>query len=193
MAKGDKIIKFKDGREVFFENFFKENFSKFYAFTKRFIRDEYTCEDIVQETFVAVWEFQGEVFDSLVMLNAFIYRSIRNKCLNYLKHHRIRERYSYHYLQEVEEEEYMLSSVLHEEVNALLYEAIRRLSPQCNVVVRLHLEGKKNEEIAREMGISVITVKSHKLVAYRELRRMLKDSFALLLFFIKNNIKKSPF
>lgn len=186
MVKRDKVIKFTNGEEVFFEAFFKENFSKFYAFTRRFLGDEYACEDIVQETFVGVWESQCGNFDSLVMLNAFVYRTIRNKCLNHLKHHRIREQYSQNYLKEVENEEYMLNSVLQEEMNALLYEAIRRLTPQCNTVIKLHLLGKKNEEIAEDMGISVITVKSHKMVAYKELRRLLKDDVSLILFLITN-------
>jgi len=36
--------------DLSFEKFFKENFSKFYAFTVRFVEDSYICEDLVQET-----------------------------------------------------------------------------------------------------------------------------------------------
>lgn len=183
----NRAIEFGDGEKVFFEVFFKENFSKFYAFARRFLSDECDCEDVVQEAFVAVWECRERTFRSLLMLNAFIYRIIRNKCLNYAKHYRVREQFSREYLKEVEEEEYMLSSVFQEEMNALLYDAIHRLTPQCRNVILLHLQGKKNEEIAGEMGISEVTVKSHKLVAYKELRRMLKDSVALLLLILSKN------
>lgn len=172
--------------KYFFEAFFKEYFSKFYAFATRFVEDHYACEDIVQETFIAVWEEQDNSYASLLMFQAYIYRTIRNKILNYLKHVRIRERYSRDYLKEVESEKYMLHSVLEEETYFVLHAAIRRLSPQCQRVIRLHLEGLSNKEIAAEMQISVVTVKSHKMFAYRELRDMLKDVTSLVLFIVQD-------
>ena len=127
----DKQIRFGTGEILSFEKFFKENFSKFYAFTVRFVEDSYICEDLVQETFISVWESGSNQYDSPIMLHAFIYKTIRNKALNYLKHHKIREQYSQKYLKELESEEYMFSSVLDEEAHYVLYEAIRCLTPQC--------------------------------------------------------------
>lgn len=178
----EKQIKFGDGDVLSFENFFRENFSKFYAFTTRFIGDNYVCEDIVQETFITIWETDRYHYETLLMLNAFIYKTIRNKALNYLKHHKIRKQYSQKYLQELESQEYMYTSVLNEESHYLLYKAISSLTPQCQQVIKLHLEGKSNKEIAEEMKISVVTVKSHKLVAYKELRNILQHSLSLMLY-----------
>lgn len=189
----DKQIKFGTGEILSFEKFFKENFSKFYAFTARFIEDSYACEDIVQETFISIWESDGNQYDSLLMLHAFIYRTIRNRALNYLKHHKIKKQYSQNYLKELESEEYMFSSVLNEEAHYVLFEAIRRLTPQCQTVIKLHLDGKKNKEIAEEMGISIITVKSHKLLAYKELRAMLEHSVSFILLICVNSVKKINF
>ena len=134
----DKQIRFGTGEILSFEKFFKENFSKFYAFTVRFVEDSYICEDLVQE-------------------------------------------------------EYMFSSVLDEEAHYVLYEAIRCLTPQCQTVIKLHLGGKKNKEIAEEMGISVITVKSHKMMAYKELRKILAHSVSLILLVCVNSVKKNQF
>lgn len=47
-------------------------------------------------------------------------------------------------------------------------------------VIKLHLEGKKNKEIAEEMGISETTVKFHKSVAYRELNKSLGHLFLMV-------------
>ena len=152
----DKQIRFGTGEILSFEKFFKENFSKFYAFTVRFVEDSYICEDLVQETFISVWESGSNQYDSPIMLHAFIYKTIRNKALNYLKHHKIREQYSQKYLKELESEEYMFSSVLDEEAHYVLYEAIRCLTPQCQTVIKLHLGGKKNKEIAEEMGLVLL-------------------------------------
>lgn len=189
----DKQIKFGTGEILSFEKFFKENFSKFYAFTTRFVEDGYICEDLVQETFISVWESDNNQYDSPLMLHAFIYKTIRNKALNYLKHHKIKEQYSQKYLKELESEEYMFSSVLSEETHYVLYEAIRCLTPQCQTVIKLHLEGKRNKEIAEEMGISIITVKSHKMVAYKELRKILEHSVSFILLVCTKSIKKINF
>ena len=51
----DKQIRFGTGEILSFEKFFKEIFSKFNAFTVRFVEDSYICEDLVQETFISVW------------------------------------------------------------------------------------------------------------------------------------------
>ena len=73
---------------------------------------------------------------------------------------------------------------MEEETHFVLYEAIRQLTPQCQQVIKLHLEGKSNKEIAEEMQISIVTVKSHKMVAYNKLREMLKDVATLILFLL---------
>ena len=160
----DKQIRFGTGEILSFEKFFKENFSKFYAFTVRFVEDSYICEDLVQETFISVWESGSNQYDSPIMLHAFIYKTIRNKALNYLKHHKIREQYSQKYLKELESEEYMFSSVLDEEAHYVLYEAIRCLTPQCQTVIKLHLGGKKNKEIA----LQSIFNKNHSVYPRRQ-------------------------
>lgn len=188
MANRDKQMKFENGEVLFFEHFFKEYFPKFYAFATRFVEDSYVCEDIVQEVFVSVWESTAQKYDSQLMLQAYMYRAIRNRALNYLKHHKIKERYAQNYLEELGTEAYMLASVLEEEAHFLLYEAIGRLTPQCRQVIKLHLEGKSNKEIAEEMQITVSTVKTHKMVAYKELRDLLKDTDAMIFFFLIKNM-----
>lgn len=187
-AKKDRNIYCTNGEVVSFEVFFKEHFSKFYAFTSRFIEDSSACEDIVQEAFISVWESKEHAYDSSLMLHAYIYKIIRNKCLNYLKHFRIQRLYSQKYLREIGTEGYMHSSVLKEESYHYLYRAIQGLTPQCQEVIKLHLEGKSNQEIAQQMGITIVTVKSHKMLAYKELRKTLGHIYTFYLFF---RLKKS--
>lgn len=184
MLKHSKQIKCNNGEVFVFEEFFKEYFSKFYYFAMRFIEDRHACEDIVQDTFISIWEQREGTYDSVLMFQAYVYKTIRNKALNYLKHSRIKEQYSQAYLKELESEEFIMESVLEEETHFTLYEAIRQLTPQCRQVIKLHLEGKSNKEIAEEMQISIITVKSHKMVAFSRLRKMLKDVATMVLFFL---------
>lgn len=182
MPKEKRIIFFTDGKSVIFDEFFKENFSKLVAFSGRFLVDTQQGEDIVQETFVQVWELKGQPFESEVALMAYMYRLIRNKILNDLKHLKIQEKYSERMMREMESESFLVKSVWDEEARYLLYKAIETLTPQCREVIKFHLAGKKNQEIAERMGISVVTVKSHKMIAYKQLRGTLSKLMFSLFF-----------
>lgn len=179
MAVGDKgHICFVDGKEILFKDFFKANFAKFSVFASKFISDNFVCEDIVQDSFLKIWESGEKFFETELSLVAFMYKTIRNKCLNHLKHDKIKEKHSAEFLQEMESEEYLLSNIVVEETNYLLYKAIKTLSPQCGQVIKLHLKGLKNKEIAEDLNLSVATVKSHKMVAYKQLREELSEILA---------------
>ena len=175
-----EYIRFLNGEVLIFKHFFKEHFSKFFAFTSRFINDPYVREDIVQETFIVVWSRHLKMFDSEASLQAFIYRTLRNKCLDYIRHEKIKERYSSEFSKELETSDYLMQAIIDEESSFLIHKAIHSLTPQVQAVIKLHLEGKKNKEIAEEMGISETTVKFHKSVAYRELNKSLGHLFLII-------------
>ena len=175
-----EYIRFMNGEVLVFKHFFKEHFPKFFAFTSRFIDDSYVREDIVQETFIIVWSRHLKMFDSEVALQAFIYRTLRNKCLDYIRHEKIKERYSSEYSKERETSDYLMQAIIDEESRFLIHKAIKTLTPQVQIVIKLHLEGKKNKEIAEEMGITETTVKFHKSVAYRELYKSLGHLLLLI-------------
>ena len=159
-----EYIRFLNGEVLVFKHFFKEHFPKFFAFTSRFIDDSYVREDIVQDIFFNIWEK----------------RTLRNKCLDYIRHEKIKERYSSEYSKERETSDYLMQAIIDEESRFLIHKAIKSLTPQVQAVIKLHLEGKKNKEIAEEMGISETTVKFHKSVAYRELNKSLGHLFLMI-------------
>ena len=76
---------------------------------------------------------------------------------------------------------------LEEEVNRLVYDAVAALPEQSRRVVLLTMEGVPNPEIAERLNISMNTVKTLKMRAYRMLRERLKGIQWILLlpFFMK--------
>ena len=93
---------------------------------------------------------------------------------------KIKERYSNEFSRELETSDYLMQAIIDEESRFLIHKAIQSLTPQVQAVIKLHLEGKKNKEIAEEMGISETTVKFHKSVAYRELNKSLGHLFLMV-------------
>ena len=67
----------------------------------------------------------------------------------------------------------------------MLYEAIKDLSEKSRDIVIMTLNGSSNIDIAKELNISVNTVKTVKLRAYRVLRKRLKGIQWLLLFLLE--------
>ena len=64
-----------------------------------------------------------------------------------------------------------------------LEQALQKLPERCrSIFVMNKLEGKKQQQIASELQISINTVESQMAIAYKKLREELKDCLPLLLF-----------
>ena len=80
--------------------------------------------------------------------------------------------------QDEEDEDYRL---MREEMYRALHRAVDELPERCRQVFELHLQGKKNEEIAQMLELSVETVKTQKKKAMHFLREWLGELFYILV------------
>ncbi|WP_306597985.1 RNA polymerase sigma-70 factor [Labilibaculum euxinus] len=166
-----------------FKKIFEQYFAGLVGFANSYLGSVDLSEDLVQDVFVRLWEKQDE-YQNETSLKVYLYRAVRNKCLNQIKHEQVRRNYKEETLPRLESEEFFLDQVLSEEVSGLLYKFIAELPLQRQKIIRYSLLGLKNKEIADIMGLKVNTIKSHKLNAYRELREKLGEHafvIALLL------------
>lgn len=164
-----------------YHELFREYYQSLVMFAMRYVYVQGEAEDIVQDLFVAVWE-KNEKFHSYLSFRAFLYTSVRNTCLNRIKHRKVEEKYvdySIRHTDESQNEEYNL---LEEELYRQLFQVIDELPPRCREVFLLHLDGKKNEEIATKLQITLLTVKTQKKKALRYLRERLGGYTLLLLY-----------
>ena len=152
---------------------FRELFSVFYRYlvlyAMRLVRQQEVAEDMVQEVFVAIWESDKE-YNSYHGFRAFLYDSVKNKCLNYLKHEEVERRHAELMMRYVEEDD--------EDYRVMREEMYRELH---RAVDELHLQRKKNEEIAQLLKLSVETVKTQKKKAMHTLRERLGKLFDILV------------
>ena len=163
-----------------FDLFFKKYYTLFLSFACRYRLDKEEARDIVQDVFIAYWE-QHENFDSVPATKAFFYRSISNRCLNFLKHEDVKSRYAESQMETMESEEFIQESIIREEISFIIRKKIKQLTPREQEVLILSLQNKSNQEIADLLSLSLPTVKSHKMHAYARLRTELDELRFLLL------------
>ncbi len=174
------IVDFKDGEKTDLKDFFDLHYQAFATFAGRYIPDTSVCEDIVQDVFISFWE-KHKNFQSLLAAKAFFYTSIRNSCLDHLKHVQVRHKYREFRKTMPDEDESFLEEIVRVEAYNQVYREINKLPQMERKVLLLALDEKPNEEIAASLNISVNTVRTHKARAYKVLRKSLGDIF---LFFI---------
>ena len=73
---------------------------------------------------------------------------------------------------------------MEEEVHRIFNHAIDNLPSQMRTVIHYSLDGLKNSEIAKEMGLSEGTVHAYKKEAYKKLRISMKEYYYLLPFLL---------
>lgn len=60
-------------------------YPKLVRFAKEFVMSEEDAENITQDVFTDLWE-KRESMNHIENMNAYLFRLVRNKCLDYLKH-----------------------------------------------------------------------------------------------------------
>lgn len=151
-----------------FETYFRQLYVPLGMYALRMVDDADVAEDLVQDAFVKAWTYLGEGrrIDSFA---PFMYRTVRNVCLTYLRDRR--ETVGEECIPDADDEAIDTSFR-----DARIWKAIDDLPEQCRRVFLLSKrDGLSNEEIAEELGISVKTVKNQMTKAFSRLREALSD------------------
>jgi RNA polymerase sigma-70 factor (family 1) len=186
----DIIDSLRKGDPDALQTLLKHYYSALCLFAERLLGDSAAAEDIVGESFVKLWNKRAN-FENHQNLKAFMYITVRNACLNYLKQLK-RESLNQKQLAYFtgEKEEFVLNEMIRAEVLKEIMEEINNLPEQCRKVTKLgYLEGMKNQEIADLLNISIHTVKNQKARAIQLLKIRLRNrdlmAFLILCSFLR--------
>lgn len=182
MTDFELVARIQQHDDKAFEQVFKTYYAELCGYAQKFLDDLDMAEEIVQELFCHIWDKRNAlaIQDTL---RAYLFRSVRNRCLNYFRHIKIREAHQ----QEVIAQNYITDNhTAHEAIKALeldekINAVIDQLPPQCRQVFTMNrFEGKKYKQIADELQISQKAVEAHISKALKTLREELKDYLPLL-------------
>lgn len=180
------ISSIKQGNNLAFEKLYKSYYNPLFFFAIQYLKEDGDAENMVQETFLAFW-LNRENFNGTneTSVRAWLYNTIKNKCLNYLDKENNKHKYVNHQRQALDLEvlkELEISEVTFNEIESLLQEALELMTPQCRRVFELsRFKGLKNKDIAEEMNITVKAVEGNMTRALKLLKTHLHDYLPLCI------------
>ena len=154
-----------------------------------FLKDDFIAETIVNETISHVYEIR-ESLQITSYLRSYLVRAVRNRCINYLQLEYKRKEKRFNttnntndWLNSIaESDEYPLAMLLEKELEHEIFHAIENLPEECKRVFKMsRFENKSYEEIARNLNISINTVKYHIKNALAKLAQKLNKYWLIFI------------
>lgn len=186
------IKEIKQGNNEAFEYLFKNYYPRLRGYAIRFIENEETVRDIIQECFLRLWEKRDAL--SAISITSLLFAMVRNGCLNYLKHLSIVEKYQIEYLANINGEERLYYTdfsldaehkLLYKELEEQINIVINSLPDRCRkVFIMSRFKGMKNREIADMMQISTTAVEKHISKALLCFSKHFKDKYPVDIYII---------
>lgn len=153
-----------------------------YAFN--FLKEQEASEEIVQEVFYQLWIKRDET-EIKTAISSYLYRAVRNRCINLIKHLEIRENYKQYNSQEIEKADAEFTdSLTVNELDSKIRRAIDNMPIQRKKIFLMsRYDEMTYKEIAEKMGLSKKTIENQMGKALQYLRDELKDYLPLVLIF----------
>lgn len=157
----------------------------FFAF--KVMEDQMGAEDIVQEAFINFWS--GIKNKQVVPDNieGYLFRAVRNLCLNHMKRQRMIDEKNDVITQEFYEsiQQRMDELALKEDLFHEIKKRFVHLTPvQAEVMHHLYIDGLSITETAERMNTTAVNIRNHKARALDRLKTVMGEEFLLfaLLF-----------
>lgn len=163
------IQRLRAGHAEGFEELYELFFSSLSVYAYKIVADAEVAKEIVQELFIYMWDQKQEI-NIRISLRSYLFQSVHNRCLNYVKYLAAEER---------RKEKYSLtipSEMYHDQLESLEFEKevfdfIETMPEQCRKIFKLcRFEQKTYAETAQILGLSVKTVEVQMGKALKLLR-----------------------
>ena len=160
-----------------------------YSYILTIVKTAELAEDLVQDVFVKVWEARGRL-EIRLNFRSYLFRMAHNGAIDMLKQiaasRKLFDQLLHHYQVLPDPEQQSPQELL--QLDSLLEAALNSLSPQRRRIYELCKKEKKSyEEVARELNISVNTVKAHITQTLSFLRNYVvnRDNLPILILLVK--------
>ena len=164
-----------------FQQLFRTYYTRLTHFAQGYTLDQSDAEDLVQSLFIHIWE-QADQLRIQTSLEAYLYQSVKNRCLNHLRDVRVRDQRQLLYAQalrhtveqETEADDHLIEA---------LETAVAQLSPRmAEIFTMKYVQGQPQKEIAAALHLTENTVKTQLRRARQKIFEMIVKSAHFLFF-----------
>jgi RNA polymerase sigma-70 factor (ECF subfamily) len=176
MEQKDIMGSIRSGNIRAFEDFFRLLYQPLCYYALKFVSSPEVAEEIVQDLFYTLWEKRENLIIT-TSLKAYMYAATHNRCMKFLDHRQIEQKYEKFYREQVTNPTAPaddLASV--NEIQRIIDKTLDDLPEKCSRIFRLNrFEGLRYNDIAQKLSISVKTVEANMGKALKLLRENLKE------------------
>lgn len=165
-----------------FQAFIRENAAVFRVFASRYVHDLDVVDDILQEAYIKLWVNRKKIGTVRSPRNYF-FTIIKNTIFDYKGYFQPEnmERDLENY-EKISDDDFFLQNIIETEASRMIARAIMKLSPQSQRVILMGLDGESMKDIAKELNVTLNTVKTIKYRALERLSEWLsRDDFLLFM------------
>jgi len=182
----------RDGDHNAFEDLYAAYHQLLYSTAHKYLKSNTAAEDAVHEAFVKVW-LHREQLDPMQGVRNFLFKCLKFHVLNLIRDHKrsLTKQYELVY-NAPEAHREAETTVIFNDYRKVVDNVVEGLSAQKRKIFRLRsYEGLTNEEVARQLGLSINTVKFQYAQASKALKHALRimmtalfclSIFTLILF-----------
>lgn len=178
-----QLIKaFKKGDAQAFESLLNLYHKRLYYFLFGLLKSKEDAEEIVQETFLKIWESRENYWEDYPF-ESLLFRIARNTSLNYARKKVNRKVFEDHlnFFTEVSEspaDQY----ILFQETQSIIETILNGLPPkQKEIFLLQRVEGFSRQEIVDKLGISIVTVDHQLFKANKHVKEEFKKFHLLMI------------
>ena len=178
------VKKIRSSNTAAFESLFNFYCQKLINFSRRYVWDKQTAENIVQDIFLKIWQNRNTL-DPSKMIKTYLFTAVKNESLKHLRHADVHKRWA-EFISLSQDSAIDPEKTLSEnETKKEIENAISSLPEKCREIFTMNKFDKlKYREIAEILNISVKTVETQMGRALKKLREKLKTIITLLFFVI---------
>jgi len=183
------VIQLKDGSQLAFKQLFDRYTPRIYRFAISYLKSDADAEELVQDVFLKLWE-KRETLDESQNIRAYIFKIAINSIYNLSKRKNYRQVYNEFVKNNFTQgNEFTWNEVVYNElVDSLNLHIDKMPAQRRDIFLMSRKDGLSNQEIAKNLNISLRTVENQIYRSVSYLREQLKPNsvFLLLLFFLNS-------
>jgi RNA polymerase sigma-70 factor (family 1) len=187
------LVQVSAGDEKAFKDLFARYYEQLYHYIFGFIKSKQVAEELVMDVFLKIW-LGRDLITQIEKFDAFLFRVAHNKSIDFLRSVARDPKFKDLLWENIQLTNNVQSdsSILIQEYEAKLREAVSLLSPQRKKVYQLSRDqDMTHDQIAAQLNLSKHTINNHIVEAQRFIRTYLSKNFdiAFLVVMIPAIIK----